>query len=576
MGLPQHFSEIRDPVVSTFKWVLARPDFTSILEGNLPRILHILGKPRIRKSVLSKLIYHKLDAASGPRPTYSVQAALFFACNAQVAGRRTDVNVLSSVIAQILEYHEANRSLPCGLGKDLEDLSSAHHLNFGHLRTFFLALLHHSRQTLSGSHRIVLVLDGLDECDEVQHRGNVLDVLQHAVENSGNGHFLFGLVLASRPYTDISLRCCDVMPDILDLNDESALDKDLAHYIKWGVDRLIKERPPFEHVRQEMMDKLRSRAEKMFLLVKLLLDLISTTQDSSAAAIRKVLESLPTSLSEIYRRTWARIDDDTQAKMIFSWLLCTVRPLAMMELSVAIATCTQHTAWNDQRRKTTKGRIGMSEPKSTSHGNRWQPLSNSNLLRIDPYIPMDLEGDLKRMFGPLIHIHGPGIKNDDDFMPLDDGRPPASVGPKTREAQDKALDSDSGSGSGSGLGSDWNNGSSAASNAAGSSDAPGQHEGDAFREWKHDLTMNDANIELLRRRMEHRIPNNFSIRGMEPSVSLCHQTVKEHFTKDPSFLNMPQVICKSQNSVLVFRMGLLREIAIPRLSTLKNTSNLSS
>lgn len=538
MSVAQHCSEIRDPVAGTFKWVLRRPGYDSVRKGNLPHILHILGKPGSGKSVLAKFLYQQIDSSSGPRPHYPIQAVLFFACNERNAGRRTDINVLSSIIAQILEYHETSRSLPCAFLKHLDQLSSAHPLKFEDLRTFFLTLLHYHRRILpGGEHNIVLVLDGLDECPDVSHRRNVLDVLQCALENSSSGDSGFSLILTSRPYADISLRSCDVTPEILDLDGEAALDEDLTQYIKWGVGRLIKERPGFRAVQQEIIDKLGSRAEKMFLLVKLLLDLISAAQDSSLAAIRQVLDSLPTSLSEIYRQIWARIEHDrlTEAKMIFSWLLCTLRPLTMMELSLAIATHRQHAVWNDQRRNQTKVDVDMWDSPTNSHGGgggAWHPLSIKNRLRIDPYMPIDLEGDLRRSFGPLVQISGEGVQCDDGFgrWSRDDPSQLPNTGdlgsdPKYSDANDEESDA-SNTSQGAGALSEYDGG--------------GNDNQNVRPEYLDPRILSKDEIQRLRRRMEHRVPINFSIRGREPTVSLCHQTVKEHFTSDPSFFNAAQ------------------------------------
>jgi hypothetical protein len=74
-----------------------------------------------------------------------------------------------------------------------------------------------------------------------------------------------------RPYADILFS--EMNPTKLDLNKEEAMDTDLTTYIHKVVSRLIKKRPPFLVYSEEITKKLLDRAEKMYLLVDLILDL---------------------------------------------------------------------------------------------------------------------------------------------------------------------------------------------------------------------------------------------------------------------------------------------------------------
>jgi hypothetical protein len=76
----------------------------------------------------------------------------------------------------------------------------------------------------------------------------------------------------------------------------------------------------------------------MYLLVKLLVDMILNITDSSPRALEELLNSLPSTLAEIYNKIWTHLGVDRErAKAFFTWVLCAFRPLTLEEFATFVA-----------------------------------------------------------------------------------------------------------------------------------------------------------------------------------------------------------------------------------------------
>ncbi|PGH19130.1 hypothetical protein AJ80_04208 [Polytolypa hystricis UAMH7299] len=220
------------------------------------------------------------------------------------------------------------------------------------------------------STKIIVVIDGLDECADTPDRRQLLNTLTF-----------------------------QSAPMILDLTSEQSLDHDLGAYIVASVDRLVSRRTGFQDYRETIITKLQSRAEKMYLLIKLLLDLMQDHPASSPAAVEELLSSLPQSLSAIYDRLWPMIPeiDEPRAKMIISWILCAFRPLTIKEFTVGIARYDYDKAM--QRRYAEFWWLGRME-RLEARSHLENPLEPTNSL--EWYTPKDFQRDITRLLGPLI------------------------------------------------------------------------------------------------------------------------------------------------------------------------------
>ncbi len=494
MNATQHYSEIRSPEKGTFTWIFEHDGFIKTLDKQHSGIFHIVGKPGCGKTVLSKLLFRKIEENTGPQPKYSVRRVAFFVCNARDSGRRSPSSILGSLISQILEYDEF---LPKDLEDLLEDLLKSPQWSLEKLLALFTKSLTCTRQTLPKKSKLVIIVDALDECDPGEDRESLLDVFQSVIRACASGNSCVGFLLTSRPYPDLTFP--EVETSTLDLNAEASMDQDLTTYIHEGVSRLVKRRPPFLAYRARIIAKLQERAEKMFLLIRLLLGMMLRLSDSSPRSIEKLLASLPSSLSQIYDQIWAEIPSTklSRASMIFSWLLCAFRPFRVSELELVLAT-------HDYQQASYQGHENVESVScctiGTSKARAWYPLSKENQERLAPYVSLDLVGDLGRLFSPLIHISTANNENTNKTEP-------------TLTVQDTAS--------------------------------------------------NDSEVDAARRIAEGRLPwevttvagrtgyylpdpsshGYFSIMpdAYNMRINICHQTVKEHFLMDPNFPDLASI-----------------------------------
>lgn len=459
MDVNQHLCETRDPEADTFRWVGRHPKYIQVANLQHSNILHIMGKPGCGKSVLAKYIYGILresnQAHSKPK-----RHVIFFACNEREEGRRTPTNILSSLISQFIEL-EIN--IPESLLKQWDDRFNPASWKFSRLKETFFSLMTMSYAEFTEGGQIICVVDALDECVSGPEREGLLGTFQQVVLTNRQGSGAVSFVVTSRPYADI------VFPNVnaleMDLNTEAAVDKDLKTYISKGVAKLIQSRPPFQAYRTRIQSKLQDRADKMYLLVELLLDMMLRLQDSSPRSIEKLLASLPSSLSDIYQRIWAEIPptQEKRARLLFSWILCAFRSLSVSEFTTGIATYDYNIAMQEKFKRSGSSITDVQNPL----------LAENNLQN---YIPLDLKGDLHRLFGPLIQINSEDADADTD------------VDPSSSVLFEDVMDRD-----------DW-----------------GSLAGD------YSTLVNDLRDKAMR-------------------VKLCHQSAKDHFLRDPNFINVAEI-----------------------------------
>ncbi|KAJ4354479.1 uncharacterized protein N0V89_006216 [Didymosphaeria variabile] len=383
MSVEQHLYEVQTAQGNTFQWIKDNVAFQITEKSTMPIIFHITGKPGSGKTVLSKLMYRILSVAQND--CY----ILFFAFNDRDSGRRSPIHLMASLVAQTL----ARIELPGAVLDSIIGSDGKFNTKVWNEREFkkTLFLFEIILQALPVSKKFVILVDALDECVANEERRSMLHTFGKIASMHQDRLPRVNFVFTSRPYSNIDFGVTRTF--VLDLNSEDSMDHDLEAYIVDSVGFLIAERPGLARYEEKILSKLRDRAEKMYLLIELLLDMIRRHHDSSPGSIEGLLKKLPENLSAIYMKLWSEIPEEHKgrAKLIFSWVLCSFRPLTVKELGLGLA------------------KFDITEVKQAIYRrtSAWQednPLDETSCL--DYYLPMDLEGDLARLFGPLVHIEG--------------------------------------------------------------------------------------------------------------------------------------------------------------------------
>ncbi|KAI1387387.1 uncharacterized protein F4822DRAFT_406280 [Hypoxylon trugodes] len=339
-------SEVSEPVSNTFEWVLEADEFLSWARDTEHPIMLIRGKPGCGKSVLLAFL----------KRTMPTNTTAFFACKQTEDIRRTPEMILSCLLRQILmeQPNLFRYVVPLSAGSES--------WTYRQLMGSFEAVL-----TSPDNKGITCMIDALDECHEVSRRQFIKDVsrISEIIKRQNAGYSR--IIITSRHYADITFPSSVT----IDLDTAPPMLEDVRRFIHFKVNELVQERPHYADDILNIRETLSEKAGGMYRLVELIVQDLLYATDSSPSAVRRILESVPQDIGEMYDRIWGRIGavDLPRARRIFAWILLSLGPLNREAMSLAIAI--------------------SSAPQGSNY-------------RLN--VPVDVEGDLRGLFGPLIRI----------------------------------------------------------------------------------------------------------------------------------------------------------------------------
>ncbi|KAL7920173.1 hypothetical protein ACQKWADRAFT_322360 [Trichoderma austrokoningii] len=194
------------------------------------------------------------------------------------------------------------------------------------------------RDVVESFSQVLIVVDGLDECphreiDDI--RGELLD---HLKELPLRARLLF----TSRDLPAIALQFA--VDQRLEIH---ASRHAIEGYLQARIDnsknlsRHIQRKPS---LRQAIVDMVAKKADGMFLLVRMYIDLVATKKvlgmvESTLRNLPEGLKELDTAYDDVITRIENQDDDDViMAKQILTWLYYAARPLTLVELRHSLAT----------------------------------------------------------------------------------------------------------------------------------------------------------------------------------------------------------------------------------------------
>ena len=388
MDLDDHLAAVHDPEAKTFQWIFQTSIMIDLWVSSSSQIIHFTGKPGCGKTVLARMLYkHSAERVSTKEGFMRKEEAiarslgsstiplLFFACKDTDAKRRTASNLLSGLIAQIVGYLGAEGNKSSSL-VTLREMHARRAENTGGSREVWTwSLLQKTfidLMTCGSYQSIVFVVDALDECEAGTERNSLLDCFETVVETGNQNGYCFKFLITSRSYHD--LRFDHSHARHIELDDEDDMNTDLDVFIQAGVSKLLKKRPGYTFHQSRVIETLRARSDKMYLLVSLLLQILEENTDSSPNAVEKALYSLPSDVTGVYHRIWSRIksEDRDRAELWFSWILFAFESLSIEQFAAALVVQNAQTNGYD--------------------------------LKLYPCLIQTLQEDLQRLFGPLLRF----------------------------------------------------------------------------------------------------------------------------------------------------------------------------
>jgi len=290
-------------------------------------MLQLVGAPGIGKTMISSYLIDELDKRA--QFTSGMIFAYYF-CDNKDDKRNTAIAIIRGLLLQLL------RQRPLLFKHIQEDYDQMRDRAFDNFDALWRILLKILADPNAG--QIYLLIDALDECDK-SSRGFRQAFLASLAElfstQQRSGIMNVKLLITCRPESDILDELND--PRRLVRIDSGKINADLWKYIHTRVNELSTKKKYPSKLKQDIQGTLSEKAGGTFLWVSLILKDISET--TVISKVRTKLQSLPSSLSEVYSRILNKIQEDDvgNARFILQWVVTARRPLTIDELAMARA-----------------------------------------------------------------------------------------------------------------------------------------------------------------------------------------------------------------------------------------------
>lgn len=400
LNIRQQLRQTAEPLPGTFGWIDNYIKIHKQFDGGAShRLVRITGKPGCGKSVLGASLYRNLlrdrpeqervpdGPQSEPRSEENKQdnqreneqengtrrvTPLFYAFSGRDAARRSPDGFLASMIRQLFFSKEDRAVLRQHFDRNYLG-KQGHEFPSIYSEVFRWAV------GLPVFGKIVCIVDALDECDQGAKRVNLINDFKYILLRE-DCRVIF--ILLNRDYWDLSLEDLKLPAEAslhieLDRRDETR--DDLRFFTDNWIEQLVRRRPAYKIVQKRLAEKIFNRAsDGMFLMVYLIAELLLKSTDSSPVGIDRTIEFLPSTLQEVYQRIWDSIEYKDRARQIMGWIVALREPVTWQTLADAMAH--EQLMEHDQEN------------------------AESN-FSLQDFRTIDLLGDIKRLFGPLVTTH---------------------------------------------------------------------------------------------------------------------------------------------------------------------------
>lgn len=155
------------------------------------------------------------------------------------------------------------------------------------------------------------------------------------------------MIVTSRPYSSIERQFRNLPTIRLRVEDETeALSADIKIVVNGSIDRLgvLWDLP--DEVRDRLKDKLVKNADRTFLWVSLILDLLLNTPKPSESEYDGILRDLPRDLDATFEKILRQIPNPDDARRVLHVVIA-APPLTLKEMNVAQAIRPRHRSMED-------------------------------------------------------------------------------------------------------------------------------------------------------------------------------------------------------------------------------------
>lgn len=320
-------------VPGTCEWVLNNTKFRK-WRKEASSLLWISADPGCGKSVLAKAM---VDEELATTET-NVSSICYFFFKDEDAKRQEVSSAISAILHQLFiqQPHLLRHAIPF-YKKWFQRLPDM----FGELWDILLKAARDPQ-----AKEIICILDALDECKDIGRQAFIHE-LGALFSSKRRRDVKMKLLVTSRPYFDIDLDFHQNIEDMrsINLKGEFELDKiseEIDLVIRDQIPRIARSRrhPFSQETEDSLIQKLTSMANRTYLWLHLMIEIIRKTLESTTARLEKLIEELPRNVNEAYEKILNKIVDPDrrfQARRLLHIMLAAVRPLTLREMNISFA-----------------------------------------------------------------------------------------------------------------------------------------------------------------------------------------------------------------------------------------------
>ncbi|KAI0537078.1 hypothetical protein GGR58DRAFT_361265 [Xylaria digitata] len=310
---PLHVDFDEPLVDGSCEWLTNTLHFRQWRDAANTKIFWLKGTPGVGKSFLARYVIDHMSSLNRETSRYYFSASdktrsSLAGCLLSLAWQMADAD--AGVRGVLLEMHE------CGTQFDSKSFLSIWRFLF--MGGIFRVKLHKPH---------FWILDGLDEC--INHE-EILPLLSKVPTE-----FPLQFFLTSRPLPELQ-------NDLKSSKFTTMIQEVLPEYTQDDIKRYIAGHTSFSDPQagdeSNLVSTLLTRSNGNFLWVKLVLKELRKLL--SVETIRKVLEDVPAGMDHLYRRSLETISEETYVKpltkAILMWAVCSIRPMTIIELQLAL------------------------------------------------------------------------------------------------------------------------------------------------------------------------------------------------------------------------------------------------
>ncbi|KAH8789965.1 hypothetical protein F5882DRAFT_266609, partial [Hyaloscypha sp. PMI_1271] len=324
----------------TCEWITANKAYTTWLQSKSSKLLWLHGPPGVGKTVLSIHLTEELESLAGEP---EISCLLYYFCSHSDNKRNTEVAVLRGLMLQLIDR---SPDLVKVLLRDFELYKD----NQGLFSVENQEVLWKNFQIMLSNidvAKVYCVIDGLDEI-----KSNSMDWLPKKLRDLSltmESKTITKIIVTSRDFPD-SIRSAleDVDQVIMNPEVNGKVRTDLENFISETVGKLARSKGYHEDLKNTVYRGLVEGADGTFLWVSYVAEELKKTEPSKTEA---TLRRQPKGLTGIYERMLLEVHDSKRDDVveILRWLVGTVRPLTLTELSTATGTQPAQTLSRDAR-----------------------------------------------------------------------------------------------------------------------------------------------------------------------------------------------------------------------------------